>query len=194
MGIIKDTLFGGSEKKAAQAQANATKEAMQITREGVEEAKKALDQMSPLALQMLGGSAQQGIDLLGAAAQNQANVAQQGNVKAQEQIANSLPMIQAALMGQPLDFSKMQATKLQLPGMDFLKQNVSPLINIPRTAPSQFDKVGQSQNFNELPYVGPTQYWSGPNTGSQDAGSNIARLLSGLNFGGNSPAGRVDHR
>lgn len=192
MGIIKDALFGGSEKKAAQAQANATKEAMQITKEGVEEAKKALDQMSPLALQMLGGSAQQGIDLLGAATQKQAALAQEGNIKAQEQIANSLPMIQAALMGQPLDLSKMQASKLQLPSMDFLKQNVSPLINIPNNAPSQFDKVGQSQDFNGFPYVGPIQNWSAPGTNS-----NVAKLLSGISFGssgGNSAPGRVAYR
>lgn len=181
MGIINDVLFGGSEKKAAQAQANATKESMQITKEGVQEAKNALNEISPLALQMLGGSAQQGIDLLGAATQSQANLAQEGNVKAQEQIANSLPMIQAALMGQPLDFSKMQATKLQLPNMGFLNQKVSPNINIPQQqqpmqqpmqpAQTPFNRVGSSQGFD------------------------IQKLLSGIGFGSQSPvSARVSQR
>ena len=178
MGIINDVLFGGAEKKAAQAQANATKESMQITKEGVQEAKNALNEISPLALQMLGGSAQQGIDLLGAATQSQANLAQEGNVKAQEQIANSLPMIQAALMGTPLDFSKMQATKLQLPNMGFLNQKVSPNINIPQQqqpmqqpAQTPFNRVGGSQGFD------------------------IQKLLSGIGFGSQSPfSARVSQR
>ena len=185
MGFITDTLFGGAEKKAAQAQANATKESMQITKEGVQEAKNALNEISPLALQMLGGSAQQGIDLLGAATQNQANLAQEGNVKAQEQIANSLPMIQAALMGQPLDFSKMQATKLQLPNMGFLNQKVSPSINIPQqqapvaNSPTQFDRVGQNSGYGNF------------------MGVDIGKLLSGVGFGGsgqNPVSARVAYR
>lgn len=170
MGIITDALFGGSEKKAAQAQANATKESMQITREGVQDAKNALEKMNPLALQMLGGSAQQGIDLLGAAAQQQANTAQEGNVKAQEQIANSLPMIQAALMGQPLDFSKMQPTRLQLPNMSFLNQKVSPQINAPETVrqPTQYDKVANS--FDQLlsgNLIGPNYKMQYPKFGTR---------------------------
>lgn len=174
MGIINDMLFGGAEKKAAQAQANATKESMQITKEGVQEAKNALNEMNPLALQMLGGSAQQGIDLLGAATQGQANVSQEGNVKAQEQIANSLPMIQAALMGQPLDFSQIKPTKLQMPNMSFLNQKISPAINIPQQtqaqpAQNQFNRVGGNQAFGSFMNV---------------PGLNFQNVLSGIGFGG----------
>lgn len=148
MGIIKDTLFGGAEKKAAQAQSAAADKAMAITKEGVTEAKNALNEMSPLAMSMLGGTAQQGLDLMAAGAPQAAELMQSGNVGAQDQLASALPLIQAALMGQPIDFSKIQSQKLKLPDMGFLKQKLPNSINVPQPVAQQQPTQQPNPMFN----------------------------------------------
>lgn len=129
MSFIKDTFFGGAEKKAAKAQTQAIQQGQAFTREGVEQARQDLFKLFPAAQQNLQQGFQGALDIFGQSLPAQTNVFQQGNVAAQQQLLAGLPQFQNAILGNQVDFSALQSTQLQMPDLGFFQQQLPQFID-----------------------------------------------------------------
>lgn len=127
MTFIKDTFFGGAEKKAAKAQTQALEKGQVITREGTERARSDLFNLFPAAQQNIQQGFQGALDVFGQSLPAQADVFQQGNVAAQQQLLAGLPQFQNAILGGNVDFSQLQPTQLQQPDLSFFQQQLPQL-------------------------------------------------------------------
>lgn len=159
MSFIKDTFFGGAEKKAAKAQTQALEQGQAFTREGVEQARQDLFNLFPAAQQNLQQGFQGALDVFGQSLPAQTNVFQQGNVGAQQQLLAGLPQFQNAILGNQVDFSALQPTQLQTPDLGFFQQQLPQFANPFAPAPQQ-NTLTDSPAF-QLPqetggFVGPT--------------------------------------
>ena len=112
MSKVKDTFFGGAEKKAGKAE----KKALEA---GQERIAKQSDIARTENIRLFGGAQesqrggfQAALDVFGLSVPEQARLFGEGNVAAQQQLIGGLPQIQAALLGQPVDFSQFQPTQL----------------------------------------------------------------------------------
>lgn len=114
MSFIKDTFFGGAEKKAAAAQTKAFEQAQVFTRQGVEQARQDLFKLFPAARQNIQQGFQGALDVFGQALPAQTQAFQQGNVAAQQAILAGLPQQQQAILGGQVDFSQLQPFQQQL--------------------------------------------------------------------------------
>ena len=112
MSFIKDTFFGGAEKKAAKAQTDALQQGQAFTREGVAQARDDIFKLFPAAQQNAQQGFQGALDVFGQSLPAQTDVFQQGNLGAQQAILSSLPQMQNALFGNPVDLSQMQQSFL----------------------------------------------------------------------------------
>ena len=121
MSIITDTFFGGAERKAAKQQAKGLAEQQRLIREGTQQARGDIMELFPQASQLQQQGFQGALDIFGQALPQQAQTFQQGNVAAQQQLLNALPMQQAAILGQPINYNQLQATQLQQPDLSFLQ-------------------------------------------------------------------------
>lgn len=157
---IKDVFFGGAEKKAAKKQASALKTSQSLVREGTESAKSDVLGLFPEAQRSRQLGFQGALDVFGKTIPQQLGAFQGGNVAAQQQIAAGLPQIQAAILGQPVDFSAFQPQAL---GFDagFAQQQLP-----------QFTAAAQAPD----PTI--TSGAGGPLVGPADRGDAIARLIS----------------
>ena len=108
MSIIKDTFFGGAEKKAAKAQQKGIESGIQATKEGTAQARKDIGQLFPQARQDLQQGFQGALDVFGQSLPAQTQAFQQGNVNAQNTLLAGLPQFQNAILGGQLDFSQLQ--------------------------------------------------------------------------------------
>ena len=124
MSIIKDTFFGGAEKKAAKAQANSLREAQGITREATAAAKADINRLFPQAQQAGQQGFQGALDVFNQAVPQQQQAFQGGNVAAQQQILAGLPQIQNALMGNQIDYSGFKPYQAPQQDMSFLNQQL----------------------------------------------------------------------
>jgi hypothetical protein len=135
MNIIKDTFFGGAEKKAAAAQERGLDRSIEEFAKGTEKARSDVMSLYPSAENNLKQGAQGALDVMGQFLPQQANVFQQGNMNAQNQISAGLPQIQNALMGGAVDYSQFQPQQInydqsifsqQLPEMQTSQQALNP--------------------------------------------------------------------
>ena len=85
--FIEDTFFGGAEKKAAKKQQQGIEAGQDFIRQGTAQARGDIQNIFPAAQQALQGGFQNAANIFGQAIPQQANVFQQGNVAAQQQIA-----------------------------------------------------------------------------------------------------------
>lgn len=122
MSIIKDTFFGGAEKKAAQAQEKALGESQEFIREGIREGRADINRLFPEAQQMQQAGFQGALDIFGQALPQQANVFQQGNVGAQQALLSGLPQMNQAILGGPIDYSALQPQTLDFDPSVFQQQ------------------------------------------------------------------------
>lgn len=113
MTIVKDTFFGGAEKKAAQAQERGIERQIEESAKGTDEARKQVMALYPAAEESLNKGAQSALDVFGQFLPQQASVFQQGNMGGQQQLAAGLPQIQNALMGGTVDYSQFQPQEIQ---------------------------------------------------------------------------------
>ena len=90
MSIIKDTFFGGAEKKAAKSQQQGIERGIQATEKGVREAKEAAIPLFGQARQDLQQGFQGALDVFGQSLPAQVQAFQGGNVGAQEQLLSGL--------------------------------------------------------------------------------------------------------
>ena len=138
MTFIKDTFFGGAEKKAAGKQVKAFEQGQQQVRQGVEEARGDLFRLFPQAQQ----SAQQGfqgaLDVFGQVLPQQAQQFQGGNVAAQQALLAGFPQFQNAILGNQVDLSGFQPFQAQQPNFNFAQQQ------LPQSQPLQQPQQQQS--------------------------------------------------
>lgn len=111
MGLFK-AIFGGTDRSAQrqQIQDNAANRNLfqSLATQSGDQAKSlygAADTNRNLSLQQILG-------MLGGSIPEQISVQQQGNMGAQQQLIGGLPMIQAALMGQPINMAALQPTRI----------------------------------------------------------------------------------
>lgn len=124
MSIIKDTFFGGAEKKAAKAQTKGIEKGIAATQAATREAKAAVLPLFGQARQDLQQGFQGALDVFGQSLPAQVQAFQSGNVGAQEQLLAGLPLFQSAILGGQLDFSQLQPTQVQTPDLGFFKQQL----------------------------------------------------------------------
>ena len=121
MGFIRDNFLGGAEKRAAKDVVKGVESGQDLIRQGTQEARQGIQNVFPAAQQALQGGFQGAANIFGQAIPQQANVFQQGNVAAQQQIAQGLPQFQNAILGRAIDFGQFQPTTLQQPDFSFLQ-------------------------------------------------------------------------
>lgn len=124
MTIIKDTFFGGAEKKAAKAQQQGIERGIDETRRATEEARQAVNPLFSQARQEANQGFQGALDVFAQSLPAQMQTFQQGNVGAQEQLLAGLPQFQNAILGNQVDFSQLQPTQVQTPDLGFFQQTL----------------------------------------------------------------------
>ena len=119
-GLVK-SIFGGTDRSAQNAQVAANRDNtatfQNLSTQAQDQAKSlygAADQNRNITLEQILG-------LLGGTIPQQLSARQQGNVGAQQQLIGGLPMVQAAIMGQPVNMGALQPTRINY-NTDFARQ------------------------------------------------------------------------
>lgn len=157
MSKLKDTFFGGAEKKAGKAEVKAFEQGQQLVRQGQQQARSDIQGIFPQAQQSLLQGFQGALDVFGQSVPAQADVFQQGNLVAQQSVARGLPQFQNAILGQPVDFNQFQPQQIQAPDLSFLQQQLPQLAQLQQAeqqgfgpqapAPNPFDRIGADARF-----------------------------------------------
>lgn len=126
MSIIKDTFFGGAEKKAAKAQQQGIERGIEATQAATAQARQDLGELFPQARQDLQQGFQGALDVFGSVVPQQSDIFQQGNIGAQQAILAGLPQMQNAILGGQIDLSALQPSQQFQPDFGFLNQNIMP--------------------------------------------------------------------
>jgi len=151
MGFIKDTFFGGAEKKAAQNQVDAAREAQQISRQYYDDARKSImDLMGPSysnimnayqgASQLIGQGKLNASDILRQSFQNSNQIIQSGNDAA----------INAILGGPSQMQLPQQAQGFGLPPQRMMQSQPTNLAGMPSGLRAL---APQNQQFNNTPQI-----------------------------------------
>jgi hypothetical protein len=148
MSKIKDTFFGGAERRAGQMSAAGIERGQDILREAQERAEgQAIPLFEAAQGNALAGS-QGALNIFGRVAPEQINAAQGGNMTAQETLLAGLPQFQNAILGGNVDLSGLQAQQQQAPSADFFQQqlpeftSINQALNPPPVTPPQFTGGG----------------------------------------------------
>ena len=116
------SLIGGSldrsEARKAASKANELKtqrinQAMGMIAPGYQNAQNIRDQALQRGMQMRQQGMKQGLDLIGRLYSPVAGMTQQGYMDAQRALLAGLPLQRAAIMGAPIDYSKLQPSRTQ---------------------------------------------------------------------------------
>jgi len=159
MSIITDPFFGGAERKAAKAERVELRKGQDIIKQGKARARGDLTTIFPQAGESLRGGFQGALDVFGQALPQQAQAFQGGNIEAQQTLVNSLPQLQNAILGNPVNFGGFNASQQQLPNLGFANQqlperavNTQPAVNTQRLnfMPDKFDGL----NFGKFGFQG----------------------------------------
>ena len=110
-----------ASKKAAGASKYASDTASAETRRAADEARADIFKLFPASQDALAGGYQGAADIFGQAMPQQADVFQQGNVAAQQQIAAGMPQFQNAILGGQVDYSQFQPVELQQPDFSYMQ-------------------------------------------------------------------------
>lgn len=131
MSVIKDTFFGGAEKKAAKAQTKALEQSQDLIREGIKEGREAINLFGPQAIQSGQQGFQAALDVFGQSLPAQTQAFQGGNVAAQQALLAGLPQIQNAILGGQVNLSGLQPFQQQLPDLSFFQQQLPQFGSMP---------------------------------------------------------------
>jgi hypothetical protein len=110
-----------ASKKAASASRDASDTASRETRRASEEARADIFKLFPASQDALSTGYQGAANIFGQTAPQQADIFQQGNVAAQQQIAAGMPQFQNAILGGQVDYNQFQPTQLQQPDFSFMQ-------------------------------------------------------------------------
>lgn len=157
MGFVKDTFFGGAEKKAARQQQASLKESQELVRQGTEQARRDILNLYPQAQQNILAGLGSAVDLLQSSYPAQAQAFQQGNVAAQNLLAGSLPQFRNAILGGPVDYSFAQPVTIGIPQMQ---------VNLP-----DYMQPEAIQGMAEKPAIAPQPQRISPLSGRVGSGN-----------------------
>ena len=128
MSIIKDTFFGGAEKKAAKAQQQGLEQAQALTQQAANQARGDLMNLFPQAQQSGRQGFQQALDVFSQTIPQQTQAFTSGNVAAQNALLAGLPAMQSAILGTPSKPLNLQAFQAS-PDLSFANQTLASLQN-----------------------------------------------------------------
>lgn len=148
MTIIKDTFFGGAEKKAGKALEKSGEESQEFIRQGIEQAKGEISPLFAGARQAGQQGFQGALDVFRQTLPQQSQAFQGGNVAAQQALLAGLPQFQNAILGGQVDLSGFQPFQSQPIDFSFAQQQLPVLPQIQQQEPQQ-------QNANPLTGIGP---------------------------------------
>jgi len=123
MGSFVKSIFGGKDSSAQKAQIDQNAQDRALFKQLAEQSSGAAQSLFGAADTNRNTSLQQALSLLGGTIPQQLSLQQQGNVGAQGQLIGGLPMIQAALMGQPMNMGALRPTQLSY-NADFSRQSL----------------------------------------------------------------------
>lgn len=112
MGGLVKSIFGGTDKSAQRAQIDANAQDRALFERLAKDSSASAKSLFNSADANRNMSLQQVLSLLGGTIPQQLSAQQQGNVGAQKQLIGGLPMIQAALMGQPVNLGALRPTRI----------------------------------------------------------------------------------
>lgn len=188
MSIIKDTFFGGAEKKAAKATQEGIERGITATKKATDKAELQLHKLFPAAQQNLQQGFQGALDVFGQSLPSQVQAFQQGNVGAQQQLLAGLQQQQNALFGNQVDFSQLQPVQAQADvgfAQQQLPQFVDPFsLEAQQAQQASFISPERQQQATLAGFANPRQQSMGGRSPSapRPSGAELARLLSGTNF------------
>ena len=178
MSVIKDTFFGGAEKKAAKSQQKGIERGIEATREAVNRARGDLGRLFPAAQQNLQQGFQGALDIFGQTIPQQAQAFTGGNVAAQQALLAGLSQQQNAILGGQLQPLNIQPFALQ-PDFGFAQQQLPEFVNpfgaeVPNPDVIGLPTIGGlNQPVSATQPVAATQ----PVFGGRFGGNNLANLL-----------------
>ena len=144
------TLFGDQGRGAQAAQAAENERTREFIRQQAEEARGDIFQLFPSAEENIQRGAQAGLDVLAQSIPEQLGVFSQGNVGAQRALTQGLPQIQAALLGQPIDFGQIQPQQLDFSTL-FAQQQLPNFINTTTALPQETSTALPQETSTALP-------------------------------------------
>ena len=112
MGSLVKSIFGGKDTSAQRMQVDQNAQDRALFERLARESAGSAQSLFGAADTNRNTSLQQALSLLGGAIPQQLSAQQQGNMGAQNQVIGGLPMIQAALMGQPINMRALQPTRI----------------------------------------------------------------------------------
>ena len=123
MSSLVKSIFGGTDKSAQRAQIDANAQDRALFERLANESSGAAQSLFGSADANRNMSLQQVLSLLGGTIPQRLQAQQQGNAGAQRQLIGGLPQIQAAIMGQPVNYGAFQPTQLSY-NTDFTRQTL----------------------------------------------------------------------
>lgn len=112
-----------SVENANAEQLRARQESQDYIKQASEQARSDIFQLFPEAQESRQAGISAGLDFLKQSAPLQMGAFQQGNMGAQRAISAGLPQMQAALLGQPIDYSQIQPQQINTSGIGQLMQS-----------------------------------------------------------------------
>ncbi len=166
MGIFSSIFGGGTSKASRESQAAAQAENLareRFIREQSGQARQDVSGLFPQAQDVSRQGFQGALDLIGLGVPAQLGAFQQGNIGAQQAISSTLPQIQNAILGLPVDFGQFQPQQLNV-DTSFLQGLQAPQIQQPQqTAPPQLSGLNPFTNRrNALPGFASPGFSGGP--------------------------------
>lgn len=153
MGFIKDTFFGGAEKKAAQAQQESLEKGLEFTKQAAAQARSDVQSLFPAARDDIRQSFQGALDVFGRAAPARATAFRTGNLGAQRSLLSGLDQQMNAILGRPIDTSQLRPQVVPI-NTGFLNQQL-PIAEEPAIQPIEQPQVNPlSGAFGNNPLSG----------------------------------------
>lgn len=156
-------------EESADISAASQREAIEAQQQARREAQQAIFDLVPVGAENIGIGTQSAIDMLAGAAPQQYQMARAGGIAAQDQLRRSMPNVQAALLGGPIDYSAYQtyrgpdmpSLQTQLPQMkgpipqvtlDRLQKTIAEEQKSPeqRTIEALIEQSGEDTSWDEL--------------------------------------------
>jgi len=113
-----------ASSKAAKAQGKASDASLAYTKQAADEARADINRLFPQAQQAGQQGFQGAMDVFNQSINPQMQAFQGGNVAAQNQILAGLPQMQNAILGNPIDYSQLQAYEAPQQDLSFMNQQL----------------------------------------------------------------------
>lgn len=171
-----------ASNRARGAQKSAANTAAAETKRSTSEARGDLFKLFPAAQQTARQGFQGGLDVFGQSLPAQTDVFTQGNLGAQQAIAQGLQQQQNALFGNQVDFSQLQPFQVQQPDLGFFQQQLPNAIDPFAPPVITNEQMGFGGILPPGEFIGPFKNPSDPT--NPNGAQNPLGGLQGPMFGG----------